>query len=100
MATGRRLAMKIEIRRLSAHQNAKVLAVIMTVGSLFFLLPVMLVAGSLAPQEVPFPWVMLLVLPVVYLVFGYLMTLIGCGIYNVLARFTGGLEFSTSDDDR
>ncbi len=91
--------MKIQIRRLSLHQNAKVMAVIMTASSLVFLLPFMLIAGSLAPHGAPFPWLMVLFMPLIYLVFGYLMTWVGCWVYNFLARFTGGLEFSTGDDE-
>ena len=90
--------MKIEIRRLSPHQNAKVFAVLMTLSSLFFIMPVMLLAGSLAPGGAPFPWGLALVMPVIYLVFGYVITLLGCLFYNFMTRFTGGLEFSTDAD--
>lgn len=92
--------MKIEIRYLSPHQNAKVLAIIMTLGSLVFMLPFMAFsAATKMSSGAPFPWGMLLVMPVVYLVFGYVMTLLACVAYNLMVRFTGGFEFTTDDKD-
>ena len=91
--------MKIEIRYLSPHQNAKVLAIIMTLGSLVFMLPFMAFSIAMMPSGAPFPWAMLLVMPVAYLVFGYLMTLLACVTYNLMVRFTGGFEFTTDDRD-
>ena len=39
---------------------------------------------------------MLLVLPVMYLVLGYISVVIGCAIYNVLYKFVGGIEFEST----
>ena len=91
--------MKIEIRHLSPHQNAKVFAVIMTLGSLVFMLPFMVISTAMMPSGASFPWTMLLVMPVAYLVLGYLMTLVSCAFYNLMVRFTGGFEFTTETKD-
>jgi hypothetical protein len=39
----------------------------------------------------------LLVFPVVYLVVGYVMTALGCMIYNLVAKFTGGFEYEVTN---
>lgn len=91
--------MKIEIRHLSPHQNAKVFAVIMTLGSLVFMLPFMAISTAMMPSGASFPWGMLVAMPVAYLVFGYLMTLVACAFYNLMVRFTGGFEFTTDSKD-
>jgi hypothetical protein len=91
--------MKIEIRHLSPHQNAKVFAVIMTLGSLVFMLPFMAISTAMMPSGMQFPWGMLVAMPVAYLVFGYLMTLVACVFYNLMVRFVGGFEFTTETQD-
>lgn len=89
--------MKQQVTRLSPHQNAKVFAVLMTLGSLVFFVPVMLITAAFAPADAAPPLGMLLVMPVIYLVFGYLMTAAGCWIYNRVVPFIGGIEFESSD---
>lgn len=85
--------MKTRIRNLSPHQNGKVFAILMAVTSLVFAVPFMLIAGAMAPKGSGFPVFMVLLFPILYLVFGYVSIAIGCWVYNVLARFTGGIEF-------
>lgn len=95
--------MKVQISRFSPHQNAKVLAVLMAVGSLPFV-AVMFIAFSFAPGvdargnpvEGP-PAFMALLFPVMYLVMGYIMVAIGCWLYNHLAKYLGGLEYEVRD---
>lgn len=87
--------MKTRIDRFSPHQNGKVFAVLMAVSSLVFLVPFMLIAAATAPAGHGFPLFMVAVFPVVYLVFGYLFVLVGCWIYNILVKYTGGIEFET-----
>ena len=89
--------MKVQIRRLNPHQNAKVLAVLMAVGSLIFLVPFMLFASATAPAEARPPLLFLIGLPIGYLVFGYLSIVVACWLYNWLYRYIGGLEFESGD---
>ena len=95
--------MKIQISRLSPHQNAKVLAVLMAVGSLpfvalmfvaFYFLPAVDAQGN--PVQGP-PGFLILVFPLVYLVLGYVMVAIGCWLYNLLAKPLGGVEYEVRD---
>ena len=36
------------------------------------------------------------ILPVIYLIVGYIATVIGCALYNVIAPMTGGIEYDSS----
>ena len=82
-----------QIERFSPHQNAKVMAILMAIGSLIFLLPFMLLASLAAPRGARMPMALMLLLPVFYLVIGYLGVAAGCWIYNAMFRYVGGIEF-------
>ena len=96
--------MKIQIARLSPHQNAKVFGVLMAIGSLFFVVPMIIAiqfipAGVDAqghPPDTPSA-LFVLMFPVIYLVMGYVMVVIGCWLYNIMFRFLGGFEYDVRD---
>jgi hypothetical protein len=90
--------MKQQISRFSLHQNAKVFAVLMAVSSLVFLIPVFLIFAAIAPAQARPPMVMFLVMPVMYLLVGYVMVAIGCAIYNFMFQYIGGVEFESTGD--
>lgn len=90
--------MKVHIEKFPVHQNAKVFAVLMALSSLFFVIPFMLLASMTAPEGA-FPLFMVIVFPLMYLVFGYLMVAVGCWLYNWIARHIGGLEFESRSTD-
>ena len=85
--------MKVQISRFSPHQNGKVFAVLMAVGSLVFLVPFMLFASVTAPPGQSFPFFMIALFPIIYLVLGYLSVAVGCWLYNVMFKHIGGIEF-------
>jgi len=95
--------MKKQITRLSPHQNGKVFGVLMAVSSLIFLLPVVLMMSLSAPHldqqgnPVEFPTFMFVLMPLFYLLFGYLSVAIGCILYNFLVKYIGGIEFVLED---
>jgi cation transporter-like permease len=89
--------MKKQITRFSPHQNAKVFAILMALGSLVFLVPFMLIALAQAPAGGGPPWYLVLIFPVVYLVFGYLSIAVACWIYNTMYPHIGGIEFDIDD---
>jgi hypothetical protein len=89
-------AMKQQVARLSPHQNGKVFGVLAGVSSLVFLVPFVLFFSAFGPRGGP-PTVMFLLMPLFYLVFGYVSVAVGCVIYNFLVRYTGGVEFETRD---
>ncbi|MBU1360770.1 MAG: hypothetical protein KKC79_03530 [Gammaproteobacteria bacterium] len=88
--------MKQQLVRLSPHQNAKVFAVMMAVSSLVFAVPFFLIPASMfeVPGSSP-PFYVILAIPIIYLVLGYVGTFIGCLVYNFLYRFVGGIEFES-----
>ena len=85
---------KRQIKRLPPHQNAKVFAVLFAVTSLVFVLPFALFASAM-PGGNPFGGMFILLAPLIYLVIGYLMTAVWCLIYNLLAKYTGGIEYES-----
>lgn len=95
--------MKQQIKRMSPHQNGKVFAVLMALSSLVFVIPMFLIF-SMIPTPVgqnghhmgP-PAFMFLIMPIGYLVFGYIMVVIWCVIYNFVAQYVGGIEFELGD---
>ncbi len=89
---------KHQIKRFSPHQNAKVFAVMTAAMSLIIVVPIMLVMSAFMPGEAKFSALGMLMLPVVYLVFGYIMTVIGCAFYNLVSRFVGGIEFESNSN--
>jgi hypothetical protein len=37
--------------------------------------------------------------PVMYLVIGYVMVVLGCAVYNFMFKFIGGMEFEAQSTD-
>jgi hypothetical protein len=90
---------KKQVARFSPHQNGKVFAVLMAIGSLVFVLPFMLFAAAFAPRGSGPPMLMVILFPVIYLVLGYISVAIGCWLYNVMFPHIGGIEFETKETD-
>lgn len=98
--------MKNQIARLSPHQNGKVFAVLMAFSSLLFVVP-MAIAFSFIPAGVgtngnPFPQppvAMFLLLPILYLIMGYIMVAVGCAFYNFMFKFIGGIEYESKNPE-
>jgi len=76
--------------------------VLMAVVSLVFVIPMTIVfsffPGRQGQADFP-PVYMLLMFPVMYLVMGYVMTVIGCALYNAAFRFIGGIEYESTQED-
>lgn len=86
--------MKKQIVQVSALQSAKVAAGIYFVTAIPAALLVAL-ATSITSQGVNL--VMLIVLPIAYAVLGFLASLLGACIYNLVAAHIGGFEFTTEE---
>lgn len=89
--------MKKQIVRVSILQSAKVAAALYLVISipicLLMLIPVMLSGGAIPGFSVG----MLIAMPIMYTVFGFLFTVIGAWVYNLVASWVGGFEFTTAE---
>jgi hypothetical protein len=81
------------LSRFSVGQTAKVLGLLYGLMGLiilpFFLIPVMR-----SPEEYGFGIGFALALPILYGLFGYVFTAIGCALYNWVAGKVGGIEIN------
>ncbi|HTE67020.1 MAG TPA: hypothetical protein VK736_12290 [Candidatus Binatia bacterium] len=92
----------VRIRRFSVIRTSNVAAVIYFILTAIFVIPFILFTAA-TPMTVTdslgrtvsfqLPWVFLLFVPFLYAGFGWLFTALGCLIYNLAARWTGGVEF-------
>jgi len=87
--------MKKQIASVSTFHNAKLMAVIYLVLSiplvLIMALPVLMTEGAGGSLLV------MAFMPVLYTIFGFVFTLIGAWVYNLIAARVGGFEFTTSE---
>lgn len=90
--------MKQQIKRFSIHQNVKVASVLMAVSSLIFVIPFSLVTMAMSPAESKPPILFFVIMPLGYLVMGYIVTVVGCALYNFMFKRIGGIEFETTGD--
>jgi hypothetical protein len=94
------------IKRFAPHKTAATFACVMAISSLLFILPMCLVFLSVPmtdtngnPVSAGLPVGLLIVMPFIYLILGYVMTIIGAWIYNWVSGYTGGIQFELSTDD-
>ncbi|MEO8102959.1 MAG: hypothetical protein ABI790_10550 [Betaproteobacteria bacterium] len=90
--------MKKQIVNVSPIQAGKVFAVLYFLISLPF---IGLMAVGMSFSSAPKPGlVFLILLPFLYLIFGFIFMALGAWIYNVVAKWVGGIEYtSVSFDD-
>ena len=107
--------MKKRLIHVSPLQAGIVFSAVSAVNSLVFLLPMFFFVGlvsSLAhhamagtqgfqqnanPFGLLFGGIGLIILPVTYAIFGFIFGIIAALVYNLVAKWTGGLEFITAD---
>ena len=88
--------MRHRIRRVPPLQVAKVAGVLYAVMGLLFL-PFFLLVSSFAPAEAGdmgfgFSTGFAVAMPLLYGGFGFVFTLIGAALYNLVAGFVGGID--------
>ena len=87
-----------QIERFSPHQNGKVFAVLVALSSLVFIVPFFLFAYFSAPAQLAPPVWLFVPMPLLYLVFGYIIVAVGCWFYNLMFPYVGGIEFTSRRD--
>ncbi|MEY2546628.1 MAG: hypothetical protein QOG48_1745 [Verrucomicrobiota bacterium] len=101
--------MRKRLTRISPLQLGIVHAVFYGLISLVIFTPIFLLVSILAPhaaanQQQPVPQLffgmgiaMAFIMPFLYAIFGFIMGVIMAAIYNLVARMTGGIEFTVED---
>ncbi len=87
--------MKKQITHFSLHQTSKTIAVWYFLLALIFAVPMGLYATF---HHEPAAWAWFLV-PFFYLILGYLITLFAFWLYNIIAKWVGGIEFNLEDKE-
>ncbi|MES2018867.1 MAG: DUF3566 domain-containing protein [Pseudomonadota bacterium] len=89
--------MKKQIINVSMFQTSKVIAALYFAVSIPFLV---IAALFMMATHTPGMGIgMLLIFPVIYAVCGFIFTLIGAAIYNMVASMVGGIEYTTKEVD-
>ncbi len=90
--------MKKQVVSVSILQNAKVMAALYLVISipltLFMTIPALLTQGAGVSLMAA------VLMPLLYTLFGFVFTLVGAWVYNLIAARIGGFEFTTAEAGR
>lgn len=86
--------MKKQILSFSPIQTAKVFALLYFIMSIP-LVGLMAISFALSPAPTPGIW-FLAALPFIYLIFGFIFTALGALIYNLVAKWVGGIEYTST----
>jgi hypothetical protein len=79
------------IKRIAPVQLGKLLAVIYALFSLIFV-PIFLIISLSSPQGKGPGLLFSIIMPVIYIIFGFVGGVIGAFIYNLSAKWVGGIE--------
>lgn len=86
--------MKKQIINISPVQTAKVFALLYFVFSIPFVV-LMLMTWMAVPGSAPTSYGVALMMPLLYLIFGFIFTAVGALVYNLVAKWVGGIEYTT-----
>lgn len=88
--------MKKQITRISILQSSKIVTALYVVLGLFYTIPgvFMIVLGG---EKLRIMGGVYCVMPVLMAIFGFIFFAISAAIYNLLAKWLGGLEFETKE---
>jgi hypothetical protein len=87
--------MKKQISRVSLVQNAKLIAALYLVLSLPMVAVMMLLV--MFGGQIGFAAIMLVLFPLAYAGCGFVFTLVGAWLYNLVAARVGGFEYTTAE---
>lgn len=90
--------MRKQVTRVSVLQTSKVIALFYVLISFLYwiaAIPMIVFGGG----ELKIMGFVYLAMPILMGVFGFLMILLSCAIYNLVAKWVGGVEFTVTDVD-
>ncbi len=90
----------VQVKRFGVLQTAKFAAIMYFIFTAIFTIPIGLIAIVAGPAArgregafgAIFGGAFMLFMPVIYAVVGFVFVAIGCLAYNLIAKFTGGIE--------
>lgn len=86
--------MRRQIVNVSVHQTSKVIAILYFIITIFFIIPFSIFFYMTSEDPSYFGF---LIMPFIYLILSYLVSIIFCWLYNIVARGFGGIEFELYD---
>lgn len=91
------------VKRFGVYQTAKVASVIYFLMVAVFMVPFGLFSsffGDNLPSGFPFGGgIFFILMPFIYGIMAFIMTAIGCLVYNLIAQWTGGIEIEIETAD-
>lgn len=81
-----------EIKKINAHQSAKVLATMLMLTSLVFVVPFTIWTLFFTDGKPRLDSLVLLLVPIFYAIGGYIVNIIMFFFYNLAAKLVGGIE--------
>ncbi|HET6318855.1 MAG TPA: hypothetical protein VFG86_20560 [Chloroflexota bacterium] len=90
---------RMRIRRFSVVQTANLAAIVYLVLFAIFLVPIGLI-GGIAGGAVGggnYSAIFLIFVPILYAIFGWIFVALACLLYNLVAGWVGGVEFTLED---
>lgn len=88
--------MKKQITNISPVQTAKVFAVLYFVMSIP-VVALMAITAAASPAQARPPLGFIFALPFIYLIFGFIFTVLGAWVYNKVAGWIGGIEYTSHE---
>jgi hypothetical protein len=85
--------MKKEITKMPLCQNAKITAILSSIASLLFLIPVAIFIYFIEESFNLYYFYGLIIFPVFHFVCSYIFMLLFCFIYNFIVKFFGGFVY-------
>jgi len=86
------LSTKRRLKRIAPLQLGKIFALLYGILGLIFVIPFFIIASLATPASpLPFGKACILLFPVIYAVLGFVFGVLGAAIYNVVAKWIGGI---------
>lgn len=85
------------LARIAVLQTSLTVTLLYVVLTAVFAIPIGLIAMVLSSGADRVKALGMLFAPVLYGVVGFIFTMIGCGLYNLVAKWTGGVAFTITD---
>lgn len=89
--------MKKQIQYISILQTSKVLALVYGAIAILFV-PVFLITSVVNGGNESMR-IFSFIAPILYAILGFILTALFCGLYNLVAKYAGGIEFTLQDSD-